>query len=112
MSVVTDNEEDYEEEVWWENEMPDVFSYTCTDDDAPDLPEENETSISSANTTFSYKLLNWLLIFLMRLQAKHYLSDAAILSILKFTCAGLINYRQTEWFKFIRQFSVFKIFIT
>ena len=66
-----------------------VFDYEdSTDDDAPELPDNNEES--GSNDTFGHKLLNWVLIFVTCLQAKHYLSDAAILSILKFISAVLI----------------------
>ena len=93
--LVTDNEEynvdDHEVVECWENEVPEtLFDYddnTSTDDDAPELPEDSEAL--SSNETFGLKLLNWLLIFIMRLQAKHYLCDTAIQSILKFICAVL-----------------------
>ena len=62
--------------------------------DSPELPEENEASFS--DNTFGHKLLNWVLIFIIRLQAKNYLPDATILSILKFI-AAVLSLRQTKW---------------
>ena len=94
MLIIIDNEEynidedDYKEEVWWENEISEtIFDYDSADNDAPELPEENEASFS--NNTFGHKLLKWVLIFIIRLQAKHYIPDAGILSILKFMAAVL-----------------------
>ena len=72
------DEEDYEKEVWWEDEISEIiFDYDNADNDAPELPEENDASV--ANNTFGHKLLNWVLIFMIRLQAKHYLPDAAVI---------------------------------
>lgn len=91
MWIFTDND-DYNksdcEEVWWENEIPEtIFEYDNTDDDSSEIPEETPFY---ENDTFGHKLISWVLIFVLRLQAKHYLSDAAILSILKFIYAVLL----------------------
>lgn len=111
-----DNEEcnidkdDYEE-VWWENKISETFfDYDSADNDAPDLPEENEASF--LNNTFGHKLLNWVLIFIIRLQAKHYLPDAAILSILKFIAAVLSLIDKQNGSHLAKKFSIFKRCIT
>lgn len=54
-------------------------------------PEISEETPLYDKDKFSHKLIiSWVLIFMLSLQAKHYLSDAAILSIFKFIYAVLL----------------------
>ena len=71
----------------------------------PEIPEETPLY---EKDKFIHKLISWVLIFVLRLQAKHYLSDAAILSIFKFIYAVLLIIgKKSSW----KQFSIIKMFI-
>ena len=48
-------------------------------DEPPALPQQNTVTSKPENV-----LLTWLLLFLLRLQAKHYIPDSAVNSLLKF----------------------------
>lgn len=63
-----------EEEEYWDGDT----EFLDLDFSAIERSERNETTQSN--------LLRWLLLFLLRLQAKHYLPDAAMNSLLKFLC--------------------------
>ena len=68
-----------EEEVWEDEGSEDDDS---EDEALPDLEESSTFTKETALTT-------WLLLFLLRLQAKHYIPDTAITSLLKFLYAFL-----------------------
>ena len=48
-------------------------------DEPPALPQQNTMTSKTENV-----LLTWLLLFLLRLQAKHYIPDSAVNCLLKF----------------------------
>lgn len=58
-----------------------VWEDESCDDDAPDLPIVGHTQCSEEKD-----LVGWIIIFLLRLQAKHYIPDAALDYLIKFLC--------------------------
>lgn len=75
-------------ECWEDNEESleaDFPSCTAADCDVPDMPLNEDTSCLKEE----YALLTWLVLFIVRLQAKFYLPDAAITCLLKFLYALL-----------------------
>lgn len=68
-------------EVWEDNDSSD-----CEDEGAV-LPELESDESTTRN---GRALLTWLLVFLLRMQAKHYIPDAALNSLLKFLYAFLL----------------------
>ena len=69
-----DSKSDEGEEIWEESDE------SCTEEN-PELPNDvNQTS------TVESVILSWLLIFLLRLQAKYYVPDTALQCLIRFLC--------------------------
>ena len=64
--------DDSGEEVWEESDE------SCTEE-CPELPSD-----ISQTSTIERGILSWLLIFLLRLQAKYYIPDAALQCLIRF----------------------------
>lgn len=62
----------------WEDDMDVMHEYS--EDEAPSLPEEAETPTESSQNS----LISWFTRFILLLQSKHHISDAAIDLLLKF----------------------------
>ena len=55
----------------WDNESEDPSGDEFDDDGAPDLPLPQDSHVEEKD------IVVWILIFIMRLQAKHYIPDVA-----------------------------------
>jgi len=70
------------EELWEDADQLEVetdFPHAC--DEPPALPQQNVMTQRSDNV-----LITWILLFLLQLQAKHYIPDSALNCLLKFLC--------------------------
>ena len=69
---------EYEENEVWDSDSEETCGDEFDNDEAPDLPLNQESRAEERD------LVVWLLIFILRLQAKHYIPDVALTSLIKF----------------------------